>query len=265
MKSIALHSLKGGVGKTTAAVNLAWQSARQGYRTLLWDLDPQGAASLCLRVPTGLSGGVSTLLGVKQLGRLIKPTGVDRLSVLPADFSLRLIDVELERAKRAKKRIGKLLAGFERFDVVIIDTPPGSGLLTDGLVTTVDVLLVPVVPSPLSVQALNRSAAYFSACGYQKGKQRAFFSMVDQRRKLHRELLRAHAGTGSFLTTAVPASADIERMGALQTPVRAFTKRNPATLAFEALWAEAKASVGLTVHPHAGSVVPFALELTNRQ
>ena len=96
MKVIALYNIKGGVGKTAAAVNLAYLCAGGGRPTLLWDLDPQGAASYCLRVDAKVKGGRKALLSGKHpLTRAIVPSAFAGLDVLPADFSYRNMDLAL--------------------------------------------------------------------------------------------------------------------------------------------------------------------------
>ena len=83
MKTIAVFSIKGGVGKTTSAVNLAWQAANLGCRTLVWDLDPQGASSFCFRIKPKVKGGGDRLLKQAHQGnRLSKPRSLARRSLL---------------------------------------------------------------------------------------------------------------------------------------------------------------------------------------
>ena len=102
MKIFATYNIKGGVGKTTAAVNLAYLSAADGCRTLLWDLDPQGAASFLLRIKPRVKGGGKALIrGTKALDDAIKGTDFDRLDLLPADFTYRNMDLLLDTAGKA--------------------------------------------------------------------------------------------------------------------------------------------------------------------
>ena len=96
MKIYASYNIKGGVGKTTAAVNLAYLSAADGDRTLLWDLDPQGAASFLFRIKPRVKGGGQALIqGTKTLDDAIKGTDFDCLDLLPADFTYRNMDLLL--------------------------------------------------------------------------------------------------------------------------------------------------------------------------
>ncbi len=98
MNTLATYNIKGGVGKTAAAVNLAYLAARDGHRTLLWDLDPQGAASYLLRVRPRVKGGGKALIrGKTSLEEAVKPTEFDRLDLVPADFTYRNLDPAARR------------------------------------------------------------------------------------------------------------------------------------------------------------------------
>ena len=100
MKVFATYNIKGGVGKTSAAVNLAYLAARDGQRTLLWDLDPQGAATFLFRIKSGVSGGAKALVrGRTGMDAPVKETDYENLDLLPADFSYRNMDLALDRAK----------------------------------------------------------------------------------------------------------------------------------------------------------------------
>ena len=104
---LASYNIKGGVGKTSAAVNLAYLAAREGASTLLWDLDPQGASTYLLRVKPKVKGGGRRLVhGETDAEARIKGTDYDRLDLLPADFSYRHMDLHLDDTKRPTRRLG---------------------------------------------------------------------------------------------------------------------------------------------------------------
>lgn len=125
---IALYNIKGGVGKTSAAVNLAWLAADGGGRVLLWDLDPQGAATYLLRVKPKVRGGARKLVrGKSDPAALLKGTDHERLDLLPGDFSYRNMDLELRDTKRPAKGFGRVLAPLaDEYDYVFLDCPPAT-------------------------------------------------------------------------------------------------------------------------------------------
>ena len=96
MKIYATYNIKGGVGKTATAVNLAYLAARDGYRVLLWDLDPQAAATFLFRVRPRVKGGGKALIQGTRPGGAIKGTDFDGLDLLPADFTYRNLDLLLD-------------------------------------------------------------------------------------------------------------------------------------------------------------------------
>ena len=111
MKIIASYNLKGGVGKTTAAVNLAYLSAQQGQRTLLWDLDPQGAATYLFRIRPRVKGGSQKLVrGSRPILDAVKATDFEGLDLLPADFTYRHMDIDLNGRPKPQQTLRRLLA-----------------------------------------------------------------------------------------------------------------------------------------------------------
>ena len=129
MEIIAVHNIKGGVGKTTTAVNLAYRSAADGWPTLLWDLDPQGAASYIMRRDAHVEGGSKGLIsGDSDPAELIVATDHANLDLLPADFSYRRMDVHLHQRKHAATRLLKLMRPSQhRIDTVRQSSSMPSG------------------------------------------------------------------------------------------------------------------------------------------
>ena len=157
MRVVAVAGAKGGVGKTAAAVNLAMLSAEVGFRTLLWDLDPQGAATHCYRARARVKGGATRLLGGKRdLEAYVRHTDYDRLDLLPADPSFRVVDTILATRRWPDRVLRKLLRPLDgSYDVVILDCAPGLGVVTESVVAASDLVLAPIIPAPLAVRSLD--------------------------------------------------------------------------------------------------------------
>lgn len=247
VQSVALTALKGGVGKTSTAVNLATLAANAGHRTLLWDIDPQAGATACLGVKPKLRGGAQRLLGTdRDLGRAIRPSSIERLDVLPGDVTLREADVIVSGNRRPRRTLRKIFGAVAKdYDVVLIDCPPGVGPATEVLVRSVDLLLVPVVPAPLDLRALDRFADVLGDLGAAPELLAPFLSLVDRRKPLHRRLVDEVRTERRFLAATVPVSSAVERMPLEQVPTVVAAPRSLASLAFRDLWSEVEDRIEL--------------------
>ena len=238
MRVVAVYSTKGGVGKTTAAVSLAYEASRAG-RVLLWDLDPQGAATFLLQVKPKLRDGVDALVkGKTSLHRAIRSTQYDGLDVLPADESYRELEHLFDAAKKPTHQIADVLERMaDDYDVVILDCPPGSSLVAENAVYGANVVVVPLVPSPLSLRSLDQ-VLHVVAESKRPVPVVAFLSMVDRRKSAHRaavEHLAAHRAEVTEIV--VPASVIVERMGYELAPIGVYAPRSDAARAYRELWA----------------------------
>jgi len=233
-----VYNVKGGVGKTAAAVNLAFLSTLSGERTLLWDLDPQAAATYLFRVRPEIAGGGRRLVAKKKrLPREIRGTDFEGLDLVPADFSYRHMDLDLEAAGKPTKRLARLLAPLEReYDHVVLDCPPSISVASESVFEAAGALLVPTIPTPLSLRALEQLAGHLSAQGIAV-RLWPFFSMVDRRKRLHRELCAA-AGPVPMLATAIPYAAEVELMALRRQPLALCAPGSRAAVAYAALWRE---------------------------
>ncbi len=241
MKIIASYNLKGGVGKTTAAVNLAYLASAAGHRTLLWDLDPQGAATYLLRVRPRVKGGSPKLVrGSRPMMEAVKGTDFEDLDLLPADFTYRHMDIDLNGRPKPQRTLRRLLAPLSsEYDRVILDTPPSLSLVSENVIRAADVVLVPLIPTVLSVRTFDQLASFIDQLKGRKPALRGFFSMVDRRRKLHKEILAAlPAERDQISTVAIPSASAVEQMAVRRAPLMVFAPRSPAALAFQQLWDE---------------------------
>jgi cellulose biosynthesis protein BcsQ len=238
---LATYNIKGGVGKTSTAVNLAYLAAREGAPTLLWDLDPQGASTYLFRIKPKVRGGTRKVLArAGGIEARIKGTDFDGLDLLPADFRYRHMDLALDRFKHPTRRLASVLAPLRgEYEYIFLDCPPSISLVSESMFEAADALLVPIIPATLSSRTLVQLKAVLDGDG---PAVLAFFSMVDRRKRLHRELTESlRTEHPEVLDTAIPSAAEIERMGVEREVVASFAPRGRAAAAYEGLWADVRA------------------------
>jgi chromosome partitioning protein len=248
VKVLATYNIKGGVGKTSAAVNIAALAAADGLRTLVWDLDPQGAASYLLRVKPKVKGGGRKLVrGRSDVAELLRGSDIEGLDLLPADFSYRHMDLALDDAGKPTRRIRRLLAPLaEHYDVAVLDCPPSISLTSEAVFDAADALLVPLIPSTLTMRTFEQLDEFVTERVDRPPQIVAFFSMVDGRKRLHRDVVSTFpAARDDVARTAIPAATEVELMGVERSPVAVRSPHTRAGRAYRALWAEIRERVGL--------------------
>ncbi len=266
VKIYAVTNIKGGVGKTTTAVNLAWLCAASGARTLLWDLDSQGGATWLLRgEPRQHASAKKLVTGRRELPELVVPTGYQGLDLLPADFSYRNFAVQLAERRHPTERLLKMSRPLrEHYAALFLDCPAGISLLSESVLRAADVVIVPLIPSPLSIRMLRELYAFVAAEGWSDLVLLPFFSMVDRRRSLHQELLAsARLEFPAILGTEIPYRSEIERMAVRRAPLVAGGASGEAAALYAQLWAEItqRAQRSLVAEAVAPEAVPAAQPL----
>jgi chromosome partitioning protein len=230
LATIAIYSLKGGVGKTTLAVNLAWCAAGlSARRTLLWDLDPQAASTFLLGGGQMKASAQSVFTRDVEPSKLAQATAFDRLDLIGADTSLRGLD-QLFHELDKKKRLAKLLAQLDKaYDRMLLDCPPGLTETSEQVMRGADLIVVPVIPSPLSERALAEVQAHLGSKS--KVPLLPVHSMVDRRRKLHATALERNPDW-----PVIPMASMVEAMATRRAPIGSFAGRTPPGRAFADLW-----------------------------
>ena len=241
MPILAFYHLKGGVGKTATAVNIAYLAAQSGAETLLCDLDPQSSATFYFRVkPKFKSGTKGFLKGGKHILRNIKGTDYDHLDLLPADISHRRLALAFGQVKRSAQRLQEMLEPLERdYTYLMLDCPPTMTLVAENIIIAADYILVPVVPSTLSVRSYQQLLAFVKGCDYDAKKILPFFSMVQRSKKMHCDIVDSTLEQNrTFLKSTIPFVSEIEKMGITRAPVPVSTPNSPAANAYQRLWHE---------------------------
>ncbi|MBY0480713.1 MAG: ParA family protein [Chitinophagaceae bacterium] len=240
MNTLAIYNLKGGVGKTASAVNFAYLSANEGLKTLIWDLDPQGSASFYFGSTPTVKNESKKLFN-SELGIVdaIQPTAFKGLDIIPADLSARHADLLLNDMKQAKKKIASILSGIKKdYDVVILDCPPGISLLHEAIFFASNWILMPNIPTTLSIRSYDTVTEYFKDNDLDLAKIKCFFSMVDHRKNLHHEVIHQFYKDKIFLKNYIPYLSDIEKMGIHEAPIETFAHSSYAAQCYRDLWKE---------------------------
>ncbi len=239
MRILGVYNIKGGVGKTATAVNLGHMAAQSGLRTLIWDLDPQAAATFYFRIKPKVKGPGKVLRGKRDLDDVVKATDYENLDLLPADFSYRNMDLLLDQAKKPSLQLLRLLRPMsENYDLVIFDCPPSISLVSENIFHAADALLVPTIPTILSQRTLSKLLDFIGS-NRLKTPVLTFYSMVDRRKRMHRDICESPPDSRCrMLESSIPYASDVELMGVERRPVLDFAPRSVAGQSYQRLWDE---------------------------
>lgn len=246
MRIIAFYNLKGGVGKTASSVNIAYLAAQSKLRTLLWDLDPQGAASWYLAAgDTKTCKSKKLLKGKVTAADVAVETVHERLTLVPADLSYRKFDTELETLEGSKRVLSNMLDTFsETHSLAILDCPPSLSNLAEQMFSMADTIFVPMLPTHLSIRSYQQVRQFMKSRKLGHKQLYPFFTMVDLHRSLHRNMVEdPPQDIKRLLLTYIPYSSVIEKMGENRAPVGAYAASHAAARAYRALWQDISALI----------------------
>ena len=245
-KIIAVANQKGGVGKTTTAVNLSACIAAVGRRVLLFDLDPQANATsgLGLEKTEGASA-YRVLLGEGTLLEKVRPTAFERLEIIPSEVDLCGVDIELARAENHLQQVVRSLQPVvqsQRFDVLFIDCPPSLGILTLNALVAADSVLVPLQCEYYALEGismLNRimSQLHDSGVNARLELTGVVMTMYDGRTKLSQQVVsevRQHFGERVF-ETMIPRTTRLAEAPSFGKPIIHYDKYSSGAAAYELL------------------------------
>jgi chromosome partitioning protein len=243
MKIIAVYNIKGGVGKTATSVNMAYTAAADGNKVLLMDIDPQGASTFYFKVKPSLEGDArKVLFGGKSVESSIRETEFTNLDLLPADSKYRKLDNFLHEMKNSDKWLSKLFSPVKKhYDYVFIDCPPSITAVSENIFENADAILVPVIPTVLSVRTYEQLRDFFKEEGYERKKLFPFFSMFERRKNMHNDSMESFSKKfQETINIAIPYNSEIEKMGEYMAPIVHKYPYAEASEAYVKLWKKLK-------------------------
>ena len=238
MKILGIVNQKGGVGKTTTAVNLAAYLAAEGQRTLLVDMDPQGNASSAVGAREAEAGVYESLSAPERLAELVQATDQEGLWVLPATPDLVGAGVELIDEPLALRA---MLAGVEGYDVVVIDAPPSLGPITVNVLAAAEALVIPLQAEYFALEGIaglvETVERVRSGLNPQLQILGIVVTMFDGRTNLAQQVeenVRSHFGELVFMSV-IPRNVRLSEAPSFARPINSFAPLSSGAAAYKRL------------------------------
>lgn len=264
MKIVAIANQKGGVGKTTTAVNLGCALAENGQRILLVDLDPQANATSSF----GLQGLEDTslyqpLIGTASIGEKILPTRCERLFIVPSDLDLAGAEVEIARMDSHLTRLAETLKPLrtdETFDFVLLDCPPSLGILMTNALAAADELLIPIQCEYFALEGLVKIARVIDQIGNSGANDNLtiggiVMTMFDSRTNLSEQVVadvRKHFGEKVY-RTVIPRTVRLSEAPSFGQSILEYDSSGTGAAAYRSLAKEFLKRHSASDHPAASA------------
>src|SRR5467141_3524502 len=246
MKIVAIANQKGGVGKTTTAVNLGVALAEKKRRILLIDLDPQANATSALGMQEVEGESIyEPLVGGTSIADKILPTRVDNLFIIPADLDLAGAEVEIARMPDHLTRLARTLSTFrldETFDLVLLDCPPSLGILMTNALAAADEILTPIQCEYFALEGLVKIVRVVEQVRDSGANDcleigGIVMTMFDSRTNLSQQVVedvRKHFGERVY-ETVIPRSVRLSEAPSFGKSILEYASSGPAAQAYRAL------------------------------
>mgnify|MGYP001554457303 CR=1 FL=1 len=243
MSIISIYNIKGGVGKTATAVNISYLASLESQPVVICDMDPQASASFYFRIKPKKKFNSKRLIAAgKDIFDYVRGTDFEYLDLLPADFSYRKLDIKLNEEKKSDKKLRDILKPLTKeYKYIFLDAPPNITLFSENIFNASDYILVPLIPTTLSIRTFEQLMDFFKKKNYPKEKIIPFFSMVDRRKNMHKEFIEnAKKQKAKFLNTYIPFSSSVEKMGITREPSVHTEPNSAISKEYKVMWQEIK-------------------------